>query len=101
MGKHLSYKGKLAEFNHIKEVETLIQSGCKNFEMRYSATEDEMFGGFYHVDEVEIALLDEKEHEQQVKKLSIRDAIVGVALNKLSNKGLKQIAQRSIQEAIH
>lgn len=98
MGKQLSLKGKLAEFNHIKEVNSLIQSGCKNFEMRYSATEDEMFGGFYHISEVELAILDEQEHAKRVEKLSIRDAIVGIALNKLSNKGLKKITEKSLQQ---
>jgi len=98
MGKNLSHKGKLAEFNHIKEVNSLIQSGCKNFELRYSATEDEMFGGFYHIEDVEVALLDDQEHETETHKLSIRDAIVGIALNKLSNKGLKKITEKSLQE---
>jgi|TARA_Y100000590_G_scaffold269511_2_gene302641 hypothetical protein len=98
MGKQLSHKGKLAEFNYMKEVNSLIQSGCKNFELRYSATEDEMFGGFYHIEDVEVALLDEQEHAKAVKKLSVRDAIVGIALNKLSNKGLKKITEKSLKE---
>lgn len=101
MGKHLSHKGNLAEFNHIQEVNSLIQSGLKNFELRYSATEDVMFGGFYHIEDIELALLDEKNHETATHKLSIRDAIVGTALNKLSSKGLNRIAEKSIEKAIH
>lgn len=101
MGKHLTYTGTLAEYKHIKEVDSLIQSGNKNFELRYSATEDKMFNGFYHIDEIQIALLDEQNHALETKDLSIRDAIVGVALNKLSKKGLKQISEKSLQELVH
>lgn len=101
MGKSLTYKGTLADFNHIKEVNSLIQSGSKSFELRYSATEDKVFNGFYHIEDVKIALLDEKNNENMTKELSIRDAIVGIALNKLSNKGLKEITEKSLEEIIH
>ncbi|HAG52413.1 MAG TPA: hypothetical protein DCL21_01350 [Alphaproteobacteria bacterium] len=98
MGKNLTHTGTLSEFNHIQEVESLIQSGKKSFELRYSATEDKMFNGFYHIEDVEVAILDEQEQETETHKLSIRDAIVGIALNKLSKKGLKKITEKSLQK---
>tara|TARA_Y100001960_G_C14777643_1_gene884309 strand:- start:1085 stop:1390 length:306 start_codon:yes stop_codon:yes gene_type:complete len=101
MGKNLSLKGQLTEFNHIQEVNSLIQSGMKNFELRYSATEDSVFSGFYHIDDVEIALLDEQEKEQSTKKLEFHYAIGGAALNKLSKTGLRRVAEKTLEKVTH
>ena len=101
MGKHLSIKGELTEFNHIQEVDSLIQSGAKNFEIRYSATEDNMFGGFYHIEDVVLAILDEQQQETKTQEISLHYAVTGVALNKLSKKGLKRVAEKSLEKIIH
>jgi hypothetical protein len=100
MGKHLSLKGNLAEFTHIKELDSLMHDGISKFELRYEAVEDNTFTGFYHIDNIEVALLDAQEHEKECHKAKVRDIIGGAAMNRLSSKALKKLTEESLENII-